>query len=65
VVALAGQVGVLALAVTMVGGWVAGLVAGVALSAVAWVFRRGLSDPTPKVRIPDSPAELTLPDYMG
>jgi hypothetical protein len=65
VVALAGQIGVLALAVTIIGGPTAGLVAGVALSAVAWVFRRGLSDPTPKVRIPDSPAELTLPDYRG
>jgi hypothetical protein len=65
VVALAGQVGVLALAITMIGGPVAGLVAAVALSAVAWIFRRGLSDPAPKVRIPDSPAELTQPDYKG
>jgi hypothetical protein len=65
VVALAGQIGVLAVAVAVIGGPVAGLVALLALSAVAWMFRRGLSDPAPKVRIPDSPAELTLPDYRG
>jgi hypothetical protein len=65
VVALAGQIGVLALAITMIGGPIAGLVTAVALSAVAWIFRRGLSDPAPKVRIPDSPAELTQPDYRG
>jgi hypothetical protein len=65
VVALAGQVGVVSLAVTVIGGPVAGFVALLVLSAVAWLFRRGLSDPSPKVRIPDSPADLTQPDYMG
>jgi hypothetical protein len=63
VVAIAGQIAVLAIATSIIGGPMAGLVAALVLSAMAWLFRRGLSDPTPRVRIPDSPAELTEPDY--
>jgi hypothetical protein len=63
VVAIAGQIAVLAIATSIIGGPMAGLVVALALSALAWLFRRGLSDPTPRVRIPDSPAELTEPDY--
>jgi hypothetical protein len=47
----------------MIGGWRAGLLAALALAGLAWLFRRQLSDPAPRVRIPDSPAELTEPDY--
>jgi hypothetical protein len=65
VVALAGQIGVLAVVVALIGGPRAGSIAAIALATVAWVFRGGLSDPSPKVRIPDSPAELTEPDYRG
>jgi hypothetical protein len=63
VVAIAGQIAVLAIATTIVGGPMAGLIAAVVLSALAGLFRKGLSDPAPRVRIPDSPAELTEPDY--
>jgi hypothetical protein len=65
VVALAGQIGVLAVAVLVVAGVPAALVVAAALSVAAWVFRGGLSDPAPRVRVPDSPAELTQPDYSG
>ena len=65
VVALAGQIAVLTVAVVVLVGVPAGLVVAVALSVTAWVFRRGLSDPAPRVRVPDSPAELTQPDYSG
>jgi hypothetical protein len=63
IVAIAGQIGVLAVATAMIGGWRAGLLAALALAGLAWLFRRQLSDPAPRVRIPDSPAELTEPDY--
>jgi hypothetical protein len=65
VVALAGQIGVLTFAAVALAGVPAGLVVAVALSVTAWAFRRGLSDPAPRVRVPDSPAELTQPDYSG
>ncbi len=65
VVALAGQIGVLTVAVGVLVGVPAGLVVAAALSATAWAFRRGLSDPAPRVRVPDTPAELTQPDYSG
>lgn len=65
VVALMGQIGVLVVAVTIVLGASAGLVAGAVLSIVAWMLRRGLSDPAPRVRVPESPAELTHPNYSG
>jgi hypothetical protein len=61
--AIAGQIAVLAIATAVIGGPMAGLVAAFVLSALAWLFRKGLSDPAPRVRIPDSPAELTEPDY--
>jgi hypothetical protein len=63
VVAIAGQIGVLAIATAVIGGWLAGLIAAVLLSALAWLFRKGLSDPAPRVRIPDSPAELDQAYY--
>ena len=65
VVALAGQIGVVVVAVAVLLGVPAGLMVAVALSVAAWVFRRGLSDPAPRVRVPDTPAELTQPDYSG
>ena len=65
VVALAGQIGVLMVSVVILLGVPAGLVAGAALAVVAWLFRRGLSDPAPRVRVPDSPAALNQPDYSG
>jgi hypothetical protein len=65
VVAIAGQIGVLAVAIAIIGGPVAGIAAGVLLSGLAWILRRGMSDPTPRIRVPDSPAELTEPDYRG
>jgi hypothetical protein len=65
VLAIAGQIVVLAAMVTVIGGPLAGLVAALALAGLAWLFRRGLSDPAPRVRIPDTPAELTQPDLRG
>jgi hypothetical protein len=65
VVAVAGQIGVLMVAVVVLVGVPAGLIAGSVLAVVAWLFRRGLSDPVPRVRVPDSPAALTQPDYSG
>jgi hypothetical protein len=65
VVAIAGQIGVVVVAVTLLFGALAGLMAAAALSLVAWAFRRGLSDPAPRVRVPDSPAELIQPDYRA
>ena len=65
VVALAGQIGVVMVAVAVLVGLPAGLIAGAALAMVAWLFRRGLSDPAPRVRVPDSPAALAQPDYSG
>jgi hypothetical protein len=65
VVAIAGQIGVLAVATALIGGPLAGLIAALLLSGVAWLLRKGLSDPAPRIRIPDSPAELTEPDYRG
>ena len=65
VVALAGQIGVLTIVVVVLAGVPVALVIAVALSVAAWVFRGGLSDPAPRVRVPDSPAELTQPDYSG
>jgi hypothetical protein len=65
VVALAGQIGVLTVAVVVLAGVPAGLVVAVALSVTAWILRQGLSDPAPRVRVPDSPAGLTQPDYSG
>lgn len=63
VVAIVGQIVVLALATTVIVGPVAGLTAAILLSTVSWVSRRGLSDPSPRIRIPDSPAELDQPYY--
>jgi hypothetical protein len=63
VIAIAGQIAVLALAMTVLVGPVAGLITVVLLSVLAWAFRRSLSDPAPKVRVPDSPAELDQPFY--
>jgi hypothetical protein len=65
VVAIAGQIGVLAMAITIMSGPRAGLTGAVLFSALAWLRRRGLSDPAPRVRVPVSPAELTQPDYRG
>ena len=65
VVALAGEIGVLAIAVVVLLGVTAALIVAATLSVAAWVFRRGLSDPAPRVRVPDSPAQLTQPDYSG
>lgn len=65
VVALAGQIGVLMAAVVVLVGVPAGLTLGAALALVAWLFRRGLSDPAPRVRVPDSPAALNQPYYSG
>jgi hypothetical protein len=63
VVAIAGQIAVLAIATATIGGPVIGVVTALGLSALAWLLRRGLSDPAPRVRIPDSPAELDQPYY--
>lgn len=63
VVALAGQIGVLMVSLVILLGVPVGLVAGPALAVVARLFRRGLSDPAPRVRVPDSPAALNQPDY--
>jgi predicted membrane-bound mannosyltransferase len=65
VVALAGQIGVLMAAVVVLVGVPAGFTVGAALALVAWLFRRGLSDPAPRVRVPDSPAALNQPYYSG
>ena len=65
VVALAGQIGVLAVTVAILAGIPAALVVAAALSVAAWAFRGGLSDPVPRVRVPDIPAELAQPDYSG
>jgi hypothetical protein len=65
VVALAGQIGVLMVAAVILVGVPAALVLGAALSVGAWLLRSGLSDPAPRVRVPDTPAELTQPDYSG
>jgi len=65
VVALAGQIGVLMVAVAVLVDVPAGLMAGAVLASVAWLFRRGLTDPAPRMRVPDSPAALNQPDYSG
>jgi hypothetical protein len=65
VVAIIGQIAVLAAAATVIGGWLAGLAVALLCSVLAWAFRSGLSDPAPRVRIPDSPAELDQAYYSG
>jgi hypothetical protein len=65
VVAIIGQIAVLAAAATVISGWLAGLAVALLCSVLAWAFRSGLSDPAPRVRIPDSPAELDQAYYSG
>jgi len=65
VVAVVGQIGVLVAAISVIWGPGPGLAAGVIFAIVAWTQRRGLKDPAPRLRIPDTPAELTQPDYSG
>ncbi|HET9203954.1 MAG TPA: hypothetical protein VFP67_12550 [Acidimicrobiia bacterium] len=65
VVAVVGQIAVLAVATTVTGGPVAGLITAVLLAVVASAFRSGIGDPAPRVRIPDTPAELDEPHYSG
>ncbi len=63
IVAVVGQIGVLVAAVSAIWGLGPGLAAGVILAIVAWTQRSGLKDPAPRLRIPDTPAELTQHDY--
>ena len=63
IVAVVGQIGVLVAAVSAIWGLGPGLAAGVILAIVAWTQRSGLKDPAPRLRIPDTPAELTEHDY--
>ncbi len=65
VVAVVGQIGVLVAAISVIWGPGPGLAAGVIFAIVAWTQRSGLKDPAPRLRIPDTPAELTQPDYSG
>lgn len=65
VVAIIGQIAVLTVATTVIGGPVAGLIVAVLLTAAAWTSRGGLGDPAPRVRVPDSPAELDASYYSG
>lgn len=65
VVAVIGQIGVAATAAVVVWGPVAGLVVAAVLAALSWMLRSGLSDPAPRLRIPDTPADLTRPSVSG
>ena len=60
VVALVGQIGVITAAVTIVWGPAVGLAAAAALSILSWAMRSGLSDPAPRIRVPDTPAGLPI-----
>lgn len=65
VVAVVGQIGVIVAAVMVVWGSVAGLVTAAALSIATWMLRRGLTDPAPRLRVPDTPPVQSQSAHVG